>query len=133
MSRNAPVHSDKGAAAGIYASPALPVYTAAKRGVVGLMRALAPTLAKENIRVNCTLPGVVQTNLCDEEAWKSFPSGQFTTTANIVAAVKRIIEGKSLTGKAVEISKDKTYYRDQYDFCDDAQAKTMGAADITEF
>jgi NAD(P)-dependent dehydrogenase (short-subunit alcohol dehydrogenase family) len=56
-------------AAGIYASPALPIYVAAKFGVVGLMRSLAPKLIQENIRVNCTLPGVVRTNLCDEDTW----------------------------------------------------------------
>ncbi|CAM1500387.1 Fc.00g095490.m01.CDS01 [Cosmosporella sp. VM-42] len=54
-------------AAGIYPFYILPIYTAAKHGVVGLMRAMAPILAQENIRVNCTIPGAVQSNLCKQE------------------------------------------------------------------
>ena len=120
-------------AAGIYPSPALPIYAAAKHGVVGLMRSLAPTLAAENIRVNCTLPGAVHTNLCDEETWKAFPSSQFTTTADIVNTVARLLDDPSITGKAVEISKDKWYYRDQHEFCDETQRKIMGAAGSSSY
>jgi NAD(P)-dependent dehydrogenase (short-subunit alcohol dehydrogenase family) len=115
-------------AAGIYPSYALPVYAGAKHGVVGFMRSLAPGLAKENIRVNCTMPGAVQTNLCDEDTWKMFPKDQFTSTSNIVDTVARLLDDPSITGKAVEISKDKWYYRDQHEFCDEAQARVMGAA-----
>ncbi|KAF2101756.1 NAD(P)-binding protein [Rhizodiscina lignyota] len=115
-------------AAGIYASPALPVYTGAKHGVVGFMRSLAPMLAKDNIRVNCTMPGAVRTNLCDEETWNAFPAEQFTKTSDIVSAIEKILKDESITGKAVEISKDKIYFREQHEFCDEAQRQTMGAA-----
>jgi short-subunit dehydrogenase len=97
------------------------------------MRSLAPKLKADNIRVNCTLPGAVRTGLCDEETWKMFPDDQFTTTANIVDNIWRILQDESLTGKAVEISKDKYYYRDQHDFCDEAQRKCMGAAGEADF
>ena len=117
-----------GIAAGIYPSPSLPVYAAAKHGVVGLMRSLAPMLANENIRVNCTLPGAVQTNLCSEDTWSNFPQQQFTTTAQIVDSVARLLDDSSITGKAVEISKDNWYYREQHEFCDEAQKRVMGAA-----
>lgn len=97
------------------------------------MRGLAPTLAKENIRVNCTLPGAVQTNLCDEETWKAFPSEKFTPLSAIVDTVIGIIEDKSLTGQAVEISQGKRYYRSQHDFCDETQKSIMGAAGETSY
>ena len=92
------------------------------------MRSIAPKLIQENIRVNCTLPGAVRTNLVDDEAWKAFPADQFTTTENVVDVVARILNDESIVGKAVEISKDKWYYRDQHEFCDEAQAQTMGVA-----
>jgi 15-hydroxyprostaglandin dehydrogenase (NAD) len=115
-------------AAGIYPSYQLPLYAAAKHGVVGLMRSLAPELAKENIRVNCTLPGAVRTNLCDSDTWDLFPQQQFTTVDNIISAVTGLLEDTSLTGKAVEISQGKVYYRDQHGFCDDQMKMVMGAA-----
>ncbi|CAK7225966.1 hypothetical protein SBRCBS47491_006067 [Sporothrix bragantina] len=120
-------------AAGIYASPALPIYTAAKFGVVGLMRAMGPMLAKENIRVNCTLPGVVRTNLCDEETWKGFPSEQFTTVENIAAAIQKILDDETIVGKAVEVSQGNIYYREQHEYCDEVQAITMGAASANSY
>jgi len=113
-------------AAGIYPSYQIPLYAAAKHGVVGFMRSLAPSLAKENIRVNCTLPGAVRTNLIP--SWDSFPDEQFTTVDNIVSAVVGILDDHTLTGKAVEISQGKVYYREQHDFCDAEMKQVMGAA-----
>lgn len=120
-------------AAGLYPSPMIPIYTAAKFGVLGLMRALAPILAREGIRVNCTLPGVVRTNLCDESTWNGFPAASFTTVENIVAGVMQILDDETMTGAALEISQGNTYVREQHAFCDDAQAKTMGAATDSTF
>lgn len=113
-------------AAGIYPFYQIPLYAAAKHGVVGFMRSLAPSLAKENIRVNCTLPGAVRTNLIP--SWDSFPDEQFTTMDNIVSAVVGILDDPTLTGKAVEISQGEVYYREQHDFCDAEMKQVMGAA-----
>jgi SDR family mycofactocin-dependent oxidoreductase len=51
--------------AGIIAFPALAHYTAAKHGVVGLMRALAIELAPAGIRVNTVNPTTVDTPMID--------------------------------------------------------------------
>lgn len=115
-------------AAGIYPSYSLPLYAAAKHGVVGLMRSIAPSLAKENIRVNCTLPGAVRTNLCSGDVWDMFPKEQFTTLENIVDTVVTLLEDQSLTGKAAEISMGKVYYREQHEFLDEQMKAIMGAA-----
>jgi NAD(P)-dependent dehydrogenase (short-subunit alcohol dehydrogenase family) len=39
----------------------MPVYTAAKAGVVGLMRGLARELGRDNIRINAFAPGWIMT------------------------------------------------------------------------
>jgi len=48
---------------GLSARPNLAHYVAAKHGVVGLMRSLAVELAPHMIRVNCVLPGGVDTDM----------------------------------------------------------------------
>jgi hypothetical protein len=65
---------------------------------------------------------------CNLSDSKFSPSDQFTTTDDIVSAVVKILSDTSVVGKAVEISKTKTYHREQHEYCDDAQEKTMGAA-----
>lgn len=39
----------------------VPVYVAAKAGIVGMTRTLAHELGEDNIRVNCVMPGAIQT------------------------------------------------------------------------
>ena len=50
-----------GSAASLRGYPGISHYTAAKHGVIGLMRSLAIELAPHGIRVNCVLPGGVRT------------------------------------------------------------------------
>jgi NAD(P)-dependent dehydrogenase (short-subunit alcohol dehydrogenase family) len=58
-----------GSGAGIRPSPASPTYSVSKAGLIMLTRCLAYDLAKDNIRVNCICPGIVETPL-----WPSFMS-----------------------------------------------------------
>jgi NAD(P)-dependent dehydrogenase (short-subunit alcohol dehydrogenase family) len=53
-------------AAGLVGEPARAAYSASKAAVVGLSRSLAVELARENIRVNCVAPGVVETPMWEE-------------------------------------------------------------------
>lgn len=48
---------------GLGATPGGSAYTAAKHGVIGLTRALAVELGRENITVNCVCPGPVHTGM----------------------------------------------------------------------
>jgi SDR family mycofactocin-dependent oxidoreductase len=54
------------------ASPGYIGYTAAKHGIIGLMRVYAMMLAADNIRVNAILPTGVNTQMCVNEYVTSF-------------------------------------------------------------
>ncbi len=53
--------------AGLIAFPGDPLYTLTKHAVVGLVRAVAPRLAEQNVTVNAVCPSLVDTPLIDGE------------------------------------------------------------------
>ena len=65
-----------GSAASLRGYPGISHYTAAKHGVVGLMRSLAIELAPHRIRVNCVLPGGVRTPMGSSEAMQGWLAGE---------------------------------------------------------
>ena len=128
---------------GLYPSPASPSYSAAKFGVVGLMRSIADHFYKhDGIRVNAICPSTVRTNLLDSSMWDTWgPDAVFVPIEKIASTVlmlidghdvdgKTAVDGKPLTdgpdgnkdqklyGKAVELSGTNHYYRDQHEYCD---------------
>ena len=52
--------------AGLVGIPALSAYGASKGAVISLTRSLAMELARETIRVNCVVPGLVKTEMIEE-------------------------------------------------------------------
>jgi (+)-trans-carveol dehydrogenase len=74
--------------AGLIAYPGIGHYTAAKHGVVGLMRTLALELAPEMIRVNSVHPTSVNTDMVNNEAtYKLFVPGVENPTTEQFAEV----------------------------------------------
>lgn len=72
--------------AGLVGAPSLSVYSASKGAIIGLTKSLALELVRDEIRVNCIAPGLVETelvqsaraSLTDEQSatWaKSYPLG----------------------------------------------------------
>jgi NAD(P)-dependent dehydrogenase (short-subunit alcohol dehydrogenase family) len=122
----------------LYPAYGAPIYTAAKHGVLGLMRAMAPMLWRDDgVRVNAVLPGTVKTNLLTAESWKQFPEEYFTPVEKIVEAVLIFVDGKDpskpdievMQGNAIECSGDSHYYREQYPYCDEAMRNVMSSTD----
>ncbi len=66
-------------------------YSASKAGLIGAVKALAVELAKRKITVNCVAPGLVETEMLDEqiisEAMKAIPMQRTGTVDEVAAAV----------------------------------------------
>ena len=96
---------------GIYPSPNVPLYTAAKHGVVGFMRATAELMfRKDNIRVNATCPGAVPTGLVSS-GWDAFSQDLMTPLEKVVDVINMVIDDENMYGQAIEIIVDKHYFR----------------------
>lgn len=93
------------------------------------------------VRVNCICPGTVATGLLEEAAWKMFPQQYMTPISVVVDTVLKLIDGETITdskghvvesgsvfGKAVEISVNNFYFRDQPEYSDEAMAALMGSS-----
>ncbi|KIW04466.1 uncharacterized protein PV09_04726 [Verruconis gallopava] len=109
---------------GLYPGPSIPIYTAAKHGVVGLTRAMGARLEqlKEPITVNCICPGLVPTNIMPEAISNATPPEFVTPLSTIVRAVEGFFadeEGK-YQGQVAECSGESIVMRPQNEYKDDA-------------
>jgi NAD(P)-dependent dehydrogenase (short-subunit alcohol dehydrogenase family) len=66
-------------------STGLPAYVTAKAGIVGLTRTLAHELGRENVRVNCVLPGAIAT----ERQKRLWLTPEYTAEVQSRQALKR--------------------------------------------
>lgn len=103
----------------------MPLYTAAKHGILGLMRSLSEQLAPENIRVNSILPGAIRTTLHTQAIWDQFPQKDFTPVDEVVKAVLGLVQDPTATGQAMEISAGETFDRRQPDYCNETMKRVM--------
>jgi NAD(P)-dependent dehydrogenase (short-subunit alcohol dehydrogenase family) len=80
--------------AGLVPSPADPIYTLTKHGVVGFVRSVAPQLEERGIRINAVAPGFVETPLIDSAPFTAagFPLLQPEDVAQAVIGAARSTE-----------------------------------------
>lgn len=123
--------------AGIYPFFILPVYTAAKHGCVGLVRAAAPTLLEnEGITLNCIMPGTVKTEIIPKAVLAQWPNQYITPYETIMRAFDELIDvhgyvggdgrsdgrnGEPKNGCCVEATAERLFYRDPVSFPDNIQ------------
>jgi 3-oxoacyl-[acyl-carrier protein] reductase len=67
-------------------------YSAAKAGIIGATKALAIELAKRQFTVNCVAPGLIETEMVDEnvpitEILRAIPAQRVGTAEEVAAAV----------------------------------------------
>lgn len=78
--------------AGLVASPSSPLYSAAKAGVLGMVRSLAVILAKDNVRVNAICPALTKSGLFN--AFITRPGEEDKFEANLKRSLSAIPLGR---------------------------------------
>lgn len=75
-------------------------YSASKAGLIGATKALAVELAKRKITVNCVAPGLIDTDILDEnvpidEILKMIPAGRMGNPDEVAHAVSFLMDEKA--------------------------------------
>lgn len=110
----------------MYPGDNIPLYTAAKHGIVGLTRAMARRLTTlgEPITVNCLCPGLVDTGLT-QVLMAVAPPEFVTPRSTIVRAVNKFLDDDTLTGQAAECSGENIHLRKQPEWGDEGSEYIM--------
>ncbi|WPB01731.1 uncharacterized protein RHO25_006362 [Cercospora beticola] len=88
---------------GFYCVPTLPIYTAAKHGVVGFTRSYGKHLPEEQITLNAICPNVVRTNISNEVFYSAMESrGLLVSMESVVQAFEQCLDG-NISGETLEI------------------------------
>ncbi|HUN98204.1 MAG TPA: SDR family NAD(P)-dependent oxidoreductase [Bradyrhizobium sp.] len=86
----------------IIPSTNVPVYVTAKAAIVGMTRTLAHELGKDNIRVNCILPGAIAT----ERQKRLWLTPEYQEEILAAQALKRLIEPEEVARLALFLAAD---------------------------
>ncbi|TKA23047.1 hypothetical protein B0A50_07363 [Salinomyces thailandicus] len=87
---------------GFYCVPTLPLYTAAKHGVIGLTRSYGTYLPEEFITLNAVCPNVVRTNISSSDFYEKMEAaGLLTPMSSVIEAFERFIDG-GMSGQCLE-------------------------------
>ncbi|KAK7205160.1 hypothetical protein BZA70DRAFT_175132 [Myxozyma melibiosi] len=104
--------------AGFYSFPASPIYCAAKHGVVGFARSVAPIAKKDNILVNAVCPGLVRTPIVDANVTAAFPNEHWTPVPTIMRGFDLFLDTDRY-GEMAECSGDQVVDRKDNEYLDE--------------
>ncbi|KAK5685093.1 hypothetical protein LTS10_003168 [Elasticomyces elasticus] len=94
--------------AAMHPHPSYPEYNGAKAAVLNFVRGSAEMLSlKENIRINCVMPGIVDTAIVPRQMIAAVDPASMTPVSNIVNTYIRLLNDETLTGQGIECSVDK--------------------------
>lgn len=86
----------------IIPSTSVPVYVTAKAGIVGMTRTLAHEVGRDNIRVNCILPGAIAT----ERQKRLWLTPEYEAEILAAQALKRLIQPEEVARLALFLASD---------------------------
>ncbi|MEM9016516.1 MAG: SDR family NAD(P)-dependent oxidoreductase [Verrucomicrobiota bacterium] len=99
-----------GSYAGDHPSPGQAAYAASKAGLVGLTKSLARELGKRNVRINCVLPGFLETrmtaevsDLAREAALSKHELGRFNTVGEAARFVAFLATTENVSGQVFQL------------------------------
>ncbi|CAK4031368.1 Monensin polyketide synthase ketoacyl reductase [Lecanosticta acicola] len=88
---------------GFYCIPTLPLYTAAKHGVVGFVRSYGKHLPTEAITLNAVCPNIVKTNISTNAFYDQVePLNLLVPMSSVVEAFERCLDSEIL-GETLEV------------------------------
>ena len=89
----------------------LPVYTAAKHGAVGLIRAAAGVLSRQDIAINAICPTMISTNILPADFWHLWDSKDMTPMSTAMRALDMLIEDRSIHGQILELTLEDVIFK----------------------
>jgi 3-oxoacyl-[acyl-carrier protein] reductase len=98
---------------GVTGNPGQVNYTAAKAGMIGMMKSIAAEYAKRNVTANCIAPGFIASPMTDklndkqkEAILSRVPAGKLGTGADVAAAAVYLAsdEAAYVTGQTIHVN-----------------------------
>lgn len=101
---------------GLYPNHCIPQYTTSKHGLVGLIRALAPVYAKDNILINTLNPALIETNLMPPQVFAKWDKSGLTPMDRALKAFDMMLGDGKMTGQTIELSLDGLCFKQQPEY-----------------
>ena len=96
---------------GFYCSPSIPIYTAAKHGVVGFTRSFGKYLPEEQITMNAVCPNVVRTNISAPAFYDMLEKRNLLTPMKaLLEAFESMLGTSDVSGEIFEVGPNGGYH-----------------------
>lgn len=118
---------------GLYPLYTIPLYSASKHGVVGLVRSLAPVYLKDNITINALNPTLIWTNLMPRSVAEKYKDPKnLTPMSTVLKAFDAILSDNELTGQTMELALNDVVFKQPPEYSRPNTAWMFGQKDMWE-